>query len=220
MLPFDSEYMFRVSNSNQVRVKVEIDIDGTNVTGGGLVLSAGATEYIERFVETAKKFKFVRASNEAVADPTNEDNGSIVVRITREYQCPVYQLHHRIGSIDPWHQDRRYGASPIRCSNIGNAGDTRQVTSRDLGAVNCSDTSYAAPLSNFTCDSFIVPCSAQVEEKGATVEGSKSKQVFGSTTWAGDEPGSTVEFVFNLHCRTAQEDAEYQQYLRLQKKFG
>jgi hypothetical protein len=235
-MPFNTEYGFLVKNQNSVRVKLEIDIDGTCVTGGGLILDANRTETIERFVDSARRFKFVRASHEAVADPTAEDNGSIVVRVTREYQVPktVYvpvpmwnpYPNYGPGSGYYGHRSHQDGGgsggggrdNPILRSSSVSSGDASASMRGLLGAVNCS-AAPSAPYGQVTSDCcFAAPCSA--EEKGATVEGGRSRQVFGATTWAGDEPGSLVEFVFNLHCRTAQEDAQYQEFLRLQKIYG
>lgn len=88
-LPFNSEYKFLIKNNNNCRVRVEIEIDGSLVSGGGLVIDQNSQDYIERFVDTDRKFKFVKATDEAVADPSNPENGGIRVKVYREYQVPV-----------------------------------------------------------------------------------------------------------------------------------
>lgn len=208
-LPFDSEYQFLVKNGNTVRVKVEIDIDGTCVTGGGLILDGSESCYIERFVDSARKFKFVRATHEAVADPTAPDNGSIRVKVTREYQHPepARLIPHR---PLPWND-----------SNPFYYGGPHRYSYRDT-QITCCSGDPSRVLRSMSLSNTAIPCATShfTEERGATVEGGKSDQVFGTTTWAGDAPLSTIEFIFNLHCRTAQEEAEYQEFLRLKAKFG
>lgn len=79
-----TEYKFMIKNNHDRRIKIDITIDGTNVTGNGLIQSANSVDYIERFVDLNRKFKAVLASNEAVADPSNQLNGKIVVKVTVE----------------------------------------------------------------------------------------------------------------------------------------
>lgn len=201
-LPFDSEYQFLIKNQNDFRIRVEIEIDGSNVTSTGLILEAGAQDYIERFVDTQSKFKFVRATDEAVADPTNPKNGGIrvITHLERQLPAPKYIAPKLEIHPDPrkWY--------PIRGMMYGD--------SLPLGA-----RSYTPPteniLSNSFSDSSALYCStgernigeiataysggaaaASSFERGATVEGSYSDQVFGTTVWQGD--AYFTESVFNF----------------------
>lgn len=217
-MPFDTHYGFLIKNQNDVRVKINIDIDGTCVTGGGLILQAKHSEVIERFVDSARKFKFVRASHEAVADPTNPDNGEVRVTITREQTpkvvyipVPMWRDPYPVYGPGSWSSNNlRLGArGPAGPQGIpgpvGHSGILRGMAFSNVSAeVSCSTA---------------MPCSADYSEKGATVEGAHSSQVFGTTHWAGDEVGSDVTFVFNLRSRSSQDEAEYQEYLRLKARF-
>jgi hypothetical protein len=93
------------------------------------------------------------------------------------------------------------------------------------GTVSCSAAGSSHPgvttSDSVVYDSFAYTTnSTSVEERGATVEGGKSDQVFGSTVWLGDAPNTQTKFVFNLRCRTVEQDAEFREYLRLKAKFG
>lgn len=104
-LPFNSEYMFLIKNNSDRRIKLAIDIDGTNVSANGLILKVGESDYIERFVDIAKKFLFVKASDERVGDPTNKENGVIKIRVRKERDAiknPFIIEHH-------YHYDNVYG---------------------------------------------------------------------------------------------------------------
>jgi hypothetical protein len=83
-VPVDTEYKFLVKNNSDRRIKLDIDIDGSTVSGNGLILNAHQSEYIERFVDVAKKFKTSRKDGEGVADPTSPENGIIKVRVNKE----------------------------------------------------------------------------------------------------------------------------------------
>ena len=240
VMPFNTEYGFLVKNQNNCRVMVDIDIDGTNVTSGGLILNANSSEIIERFVDNARKFKFVRASHEAVADPTNPDNGEIRVRITREMQVRYVPVPFILeGRNNRWPRMGTWCSSDSIVYGHSSQGPTGEVglmgpkgprgadgPAGDPGIAPMSmlrsfTTSCAAPTTGMaTSASDMVNCCNAGFEKGATVEGSHSKQTFGTTHWNGSDPNSEVTFVFNLRARSAQDESEYAEYLRLQKKFG
>lgn len=82
-VPFDTEYSFLIRNNDHRRVKVEITIDGMDI-GGGIVIEANSSHYIERFVSVQSRFKFVSVDNPDVCDPTSHHNGRIVVHVVAE----------------------------------------------------------------------------------------------------------------------------------------
>lgn len=57
-LNFGSEYKIRLSNLTNKRAVAKITIDGENVSGGGIVVSAHNYVEIERFVDKPQKFEF------------------------------------------------------------------------------------------------------------------------------------------------------------------
>ena len=73
---------------------MDIDIDGTNVSDNGIIIDAGSKVYLERFIDVAKKFKFVSKHSAEVADPSNVDNGKITIKVQKEahvhhYMTPI-----------------------------------------------------------------------------------------------------------------------------------
>ena len=219
-LPFDSQYKFLIKNNNDCRVICEIEIDGSCVTGGGLILEAHKTEYIERFVDVDRKFKFVKSTHEAVADPSNPGNGGICVKVHREVAPPPKIVYVREQPIQ-WPNWPTYGLGDIFCGGgrgmssggrygssgvVGEVGPSGQVT-------NCSDAyACSSPLRGMAFDSYVPE-----EKGGATVEGEKSTQSFGTTHWLGKDPNSLIEFYFSL--KPSGQDPEYLEYLKLRTKF-
>jgi len=62
-VPFGSEYIIRLKNKSKEPALVDVSIDGTDVLNGAeLVLKAGETMDLERFVDDnskGKKFKYI-----------------------------------------------------------------------------------------------------------------------------------------------------------------
>jgi hypothetical protein len=179
VLPFDSEYALGFKFKDTVRRRLELWIDGSKVTDG-LILSDEAI--IERFVDSNRRFKFVRPDHEAVSDPTNPKNGGIEIKLWKE----MPESQHCIAPT-PYRGDilRSQSFDSFQCS-VSNSGHTFGST--------CSD-------------SFMIPCSATYSSAsalpvGATVEGSISAQHFGHTIWRGDV-GAPQIFRFNLRGKVA-----------------
>lgn len=199
-IPEETEYQFLVKNNLDRRIKINIDIDGTNVSGNGLILDANCTDYIERFVDVNKKFKAVKKTDERVSDPSNPENGIIKVRIQKERK--IYPTLTTIQSVgDYWVYKETY--DPTFRPHITWLNSV-------LRGCNNSDAIYG----NVQC------CyNASTQEPLATVEGSISNQQFTSTTWNGDE-GITQIFTFYLKATSQEVDKEYQEYLRLKQKYS
>lgn len=255
-MPFDSEYKLLVKNLlKSQRLRLEIDIDGTNVSGTGLVIEADEAAYIERFVDIAKKFKFVKAQGagacEDVADPTNPENGIIKIRVHREKPMPkppkiLREEHHHHHHHDHWPYQQPLiwtNVGPVFGSSSVNYSDENiQVKSSgnvDIEAKGLIDNSCNSlrsfgpsgpkgdpgPTMDFFCASDVQVNHVQTEEDqiGATVEGKHSYQNFGYTEWQGDS-GKPIVFSFKVvgipSPKSLKDDPEYQEFLRLQEKFG
>lgn len=227
-LPFDSEYKILIKNNSDRRVKLTVDLDGTSISGmGGLILDAYNTESLERFVDVAKKFLFVRSNDGRVSDPSSSDNGILKIKMEREYAFPSFlttttvwtEPRYIINNFDSMHYT---SVNALYASNqpIG-------VCKSDLaGAAPSCESSQA----NYSChisrpDTSIrgLVGNKQLlnEVAGATVEGGDSSQKFETTTWAGTE-GAPYEFIFKLLGQQGvsdEERMEYQKYLELKKRF-
>jgi len=245
-IPFDSEYKILIKNNSDRRLKMKIDLDGTSISGlGGLIFDAYKTEFLERFVDVARKFKFVRKNDERVSDPSNVENGLLRISIEKEVQPYTIStwppngtwVYHKSNPIVPpdndWNQPMYSSGSTTDWMHqegdiIG--ASTNDAPSPSVTAYNCKVDNHF----NFSEPETIKRClrSASVspkrpiksllnKESGATVEGASSSQVFTQTTWNGTD-GLAYEFIFKLLGQGGVSDAErveYQQYLDLKKKF-
>ena len=200
-MPFDTEYSIMIKNNSNGRIKLNIDIDGSNVTNNGLIMSANTVDYIERFVDIAKRFKFVKSTDEKVADPSNLENGVIKIRILKEC-IPAISLNNyqHFPNNDGWYNNQPYCGLNDR--NIGYCSNMNAVGDNMMGSLTTSSL-YSSSM-----------------ESGATVEGGNSNQSFGMTTWGGD---TGIETVFTFHL-FGTSDSEIQKkldtYLKLKAELG
>lgn len=239
--PAAAEYKFLVKNNTDKRIKVDIDIDGTNVSGNGLILNAHQSDYIERFVDSDKKFMTSLLTGEGVADPSCPENGIIKVRVHKEKEIPysivkIVEEHHHHHDWDMWNRPWRsvpywYSSTQPLTYTAKNTNDDiyssvlRGCASKgilpdaNIQAVNCGYNAPAGNVDGATLNAFsasIVP----PEQKLATVEGSKSDQIFTTTTWNGDDlMFGEIVFSFYLKLAPTLVDPEYAKYLELKNKF-
>lgn len=204
-MPFDTEYGITLKTMDWGRRRMEVTIDGTVVADLIFQGGPGFQQTLERFMDSDKRFKFVKATNAAVADPTNPSNGDIVVKVWREYIpqqpahtfCSLHTSGLRAGVL----RGAKVPAEPTYGGRL--LGDP--ICAEGATVEGGSTVSYCAE--NVQMKSLNASCSyvAQrpvAEEKGATVEGARSSQIFGTTTWAGDF-GEPSVFVFKLRAPVA-----------------
>lgn len=229
-LKFGSEYGIGFKFQDLGRRRLELWIDGAMVTDN-LILDGGES-FLERFMDSDKRFRFVAASDAAVADPTSPSNGGVVVKLWREQ--PSYPIFKNVDKQwpvappqtpwQPWTPPVVWGRSdcpgdPLRSSDVmcggtsGPSGPQGPIGAQ--GAVSpCGvrGLGYGDPIGDvFSCScsnsSSLADGFSSVEMsnlslfdklKGATVEGSTSKQTFNDTVWLGDF-GSPLIFKFQLH---------------------
>jgi len=92
-VPFHAEYNIMLSNMKWCRRRIEIEMDGCDI--GSWVIDKGSKNsptkvHIERFLDENKKFKLVPSDHPDVDDPTNENNGMVIVSVFDEK--PDYHL--------------------------------------------------------------------------------------------------------------------------------
>jgi len=242
VLPFDSEYKFLIKNMNDVAIKLKLSIDGTDIFGDGFIVNAFQNVNLERFLNSDKKFKFVRKAHEAVSDPTSKDNGSIVFEVEKARKLfsqpvKVYDPWHNVyGGVYPngsyWNTPYRQPSTifdqttliggQIQHQNVNWAGD--DLNNITFGASICSDGKTKSLNSEYSAQNNCIPCSYSVPtprslESGATVEGTKSNQQFVETNFYGEGVISSI-FKFNLQgLASSTETEEYSKYIELKKKF-
>ena len=235
-MPFETEYQILVKNNQYKNIRLDIDIDGTNVSNDGFVIRPYYTVFLERFLNSQNKFKFVPVSNEGVADPTSKENGLITVIAHFEKQPePIPQPLYTASNKKCCFRGGWKGGSTVR----GSSADTdwmheQPVTySGGVSQAGGSDMSWMKSENSvdYSCNNFITTSSIcgfaepQVNrpmgQAGATVEGSKSNQKFTEVFWAGDDPAlKAVTFKFKLLGMDNNESKEWQEYMRLKEKFA
>jgi hypothetical protein len=189
-LTFGSEYAIGYKFTDGLRRRLELSIDGALVTRN-LILEGEGT--LERFVDSDKRFKFVSADHASVADPTSPDNGSIEIKLFMEAPqiapilhfthpwiwrgCPTYEAGGQVTTSN----------AILRGSYLGHDGATCS------DSIQCSNSAFNSTLLSMQ----VTNCSSSYGGVGATIEGSKSNQEFGSTVWRGDL-GSPTVFRFRL----------------------
>lgn len=192
VMPFDTEYGIQFKFQDGIRRRLELRIDGTLVTDN-LILSDSVL--LERFADSDRRFKFVRADHPDVADPTSPDNGYIEIKLWKEYQPPVQYVRPDPFPDrwqNPWQQPGAWGGasdptpkSPIIRSMSFGGGTT---------SMNCS--AQSSPVRGMGYGDAISPLA------GATVEGGHSSQTFGTTEWRGD-CGSPQVYRFKVEGKDA-----------------
>lgn len=169
-IPFGSEFSVLLKNLNTVRAIVNVEIDGTDVTGGaGLIVPAGGSIDLERFIKNNNmseglRFKFIERTSKIENGPRGIKAEDGLVRVTFEFE-KVVKLNMR---------PTLYSRSASRgidwnYSDIGGSlGEpTRGMQTKSLG--NFSTTGAMATSAK--------------SETGITVGGSVSSQQFVEGEW-------------------------------------
>ena len=83
------EYEIELFNPTQDVILAKIKLDGNYISGGGIVLRRGERVFLERFLDSSKKFKFstyeVNGKNQEVQEAI-ANNGYVEVEFYSEYQ--------------------------------------------------------------------------------------------------------------------------------------
>ena len=79
-----TEFEIELNNPSPFVYVAEITVNGDAVSGGGIILRPGAHEYLERYVEAARRFKYVTYMADKANTQAIKDNGVIEVRFKRE----------------------------------------------------------------------------------------------------------------------------------------
>lgn len=201
-MPFDTEYGITLKTMDYGRRRMEVTIDGTMVADLIFQGGPGFQQTLERFMDSSRRFKFVKATSEAVADPTNPSNGDIVVKVWRENAprsvpiCAAPRDHRRAGLRGGVLRGMTKGLEPAEPTCGGSYGATVEGSAVNYCAESIGASSKA-PTMSFMNEESLSLAQQSAGEKGATVEGGESSQTFGHTTWAGDL-GLPSVFVFKL----------------------
>jgi hypothetical protein len=236
--PVNTEYKFLVKNNSDKRIKIDIDIDGSSVSGNGLILNAYGYTYIERFAEVDRRFKTSLKSGEGVADPTSPENGIIKVRVHKEKAqeiklAPIVIEQHHHHHHDVWQHNSyplhytsqyppTYGGVCRGMDASCSLGSTKGFNGTPTVATYSASVAPEVKTSGGILNNIkSLRASLPVAESLATVEGDASGQQFVPTTWNGeDQAFGEIVFTFFLKLASNMIDPEYVKYLELKQKFG
>ena len=87
------EFELELFNPSTTTVLAKIKLDGSYISGGGIVLKPGQRVYLERYLDDPRKFKFetyeVDGTSNEVLDAIS-GNGDVVIDFFDEYKQPVW----------------------------------------------------------------------------------------------------------------------------------
>lgn len=87
------EFELELFNPSTTTVLAKIKLDGSYISGGGIVLKPGQRVYLERYLDDPRKFKFetyeVDGTSNEVLDAI-AGNGDVVIDFFDEYKQPVW----------------------------------------------------------------------------------------------------------------------------------
>ena len=132
------EFELELFNPTSTTVLAKIKLDGSYISGGGIVLKPGQRVFLERYLDDARKFKFetyeVDGTSNEVLDAI-AGNGDVVIDFFDEYKQPVWNNNITYGGSfgGPIHT---YNSNPL---NI-NAGYVNGQTTTNI---NYSSTNTA-----------------------------------------------------------------------------
>lgn len=182
-LPFGSEYTIRLKNLNTHRAKVHIEIDGEDVTDGGLVVGAFQTTDLERFIRNGNlkqgnRFKFIERSQKIEEHRgIKTEDGVISIRYEFERTVPTWPSYE-------------YRSMPKALFSSNSLTVTTGFPP-GIGTNACSEVMLNSPLCGSIC-SLPTSDALSTNEIGITVEGSVSRQSFSTTTWGGSKGATHV----------------------------
>jgi hypothetical protein len=132
------EFELELFNPSSTTVLAKIKLDGSYISGGGIVLKPGQRVFLERYLDDARKFKFetyeVDGTSNEVLDAIS-GNGDVVIDFFDEYKQPLWTNNVTYGGSfgGPIHT---YNSNPL---NI-NAGYVNGQTTTNI---NYSSTNTA-----------------------------------------------------------------------------
>jgi hypothetical protein len=144
------EFQLELFNPSSTTVLAKIKLDGSYISGGGIVLKPGQRVFLERYLDDARKFKFetyeVDGTSNEVLDAI-AGNGDVVIDFFDEYKQPVWNnpITYVGGSFGG--TIHTYNSNPFN-SNIG-GGPTFTTTNVNYSSTNTGGINFnTASMSN------------------------------------------------------------------------
>jgi hypothetical protein len=150
-----SEFEIELYNPTQENVLAKIHMNGKSISNSGIVLRPGERVFLERYLDSSRKFKFETYSVSNTKNNLNaiENNGLVEVLFHKE-QRPIQNIFLSSGTVTYRNPSDYWYSNTVGTSNGGT-----YFTTTGLGAVNAS-----ANLNNI--------------ETGRIEQGSSSSQSF------------------------------------------
>jgi hypothetical protein len=143
------EFELELFNPSQSTVLAKIKLDGSYISGGGIVLKPGQRVYLERYLDDPRKFKFetyeVDGTSNEVLDAIS-NNGDVVIEFFDEYKQPMWtnNITYYGGSFggptyisgSPSFTTNTTGISTFTTSGLGNVNTSFTNTSDTINGSN------------------------------------------------------------------------------------
>jgi hypothetical protein len=143
------EFELELFNPSSTTVLAKIKLDGSYISGGGIVLKPGQRVYLERYLDDPRKFKFetyeVDGTSNEVLDAIS-GNGDVVIDFFDEYKQPAWSnpITYIGGSFGgptyisgcPSFTTNTTGISTFTTTGLGNVNTAFTNTSNTLGGPN------------------------------------------------------------------------------------
>jgi hypothetical protein len=206
----DQEFQIELFNPTTDTILAKIQLNGNQISQGGLVLRPGERVFLERYLDVARKFKFdtYKVSNTAEVQKAIEDNGDFKVEFYRESR-PIYLYDSSITiSSDPITRtniDYNSTGNPnpsLRSFGTTSAGNTFNTTGM-LNASNStssyfSNSSLAAGASSYTSDVPVMDSLSLSDEVATPMKSLRSrskKNIETGRVEAGSSSSQKLEYV-------------------------
>lgn len=97
-----SEFELELYNPSRKTVLSKVKINGTYITGGGIVLRPGERVFLERYLDDPRKFKFETYHVDGSVETQNAiaENGDVEIEFYNEKESiPTLNYNHLVGSL-------------------------------------------------------------------------------------------------------------------------
>jgi hypothetical protein len=196
------EFEIEIFNPTTDVISADISINGKSISNRVLVLRPGERVFLERYLDSNKKFKFdtYEVDGSGEAQKAIENNGSVSVSFKKQKETPDY---FPVANLD-WINVRRSR------STFG-GGYVGQSNTSSYSGPNGTMSLYSASLID---DSNAINCCATPVETGRVEEGSISNQEFTNVNYEWEYTSFyTTEFkIYPTSAEPAATIDDYVQY--------